>query len=81
MKLTVLLFAHLKEKAGVRAAEVEVPAGASAGAVKARLGVLYPALKPALANILMAVNHEYVSDDTLISEGAEIALFPPVSGG
>ena len=33
MKLRVLLFAHLKEKAGVREAEVEVPAGASAGAV------------------------------------------------
>jgi molybdopterin converting factor subunit 1 len=81
MKLKVLLFAHLKDKAGTREAEVEVPAGASAGAVKARLSELYPALKPALANILMAVNKEYVSDDTLISEGAEIALFPPVSGG
>ena len=81
MKLKVLLFAHLKEKAGTREAEVEVPAGASAATVKARLGELYPALKPALDRILMAVNKEYVSDDTLISEGAEIALFPPVSGG
>ncbi len=81
MKLRVLLFAHLKEKAGVREAEVEVPAGASAGAVKARLGERYPALKPSLDRILMAVNKEYVSDDTLVPEGAEIALFPPVSGG
>ena len=81
MKLQVLLFAHLREKAGTRVAEVDVPTGASAAAVKARLGELYPALKPALDRILMAVNKEYVSDDTLISEGAEIALFPPVSGG
>jgi len=81
MKLKVLLFAHLKEKAGTREAEVEVPAGASAGAVKARLGELYPGLRPMLDRVLMAVNQEYVSDDTLVSEGAEIALFPPVSGG
>jgi molybdopterin converting factor subunit 1 len=81
MKLKVLLFAHLKEKAGTREADVEMPAGASMGAVKARLGELYPALQPVLANILVAVNKEYVSDDTVIFEGAEIALFLPVSGG
>ena len=81
MKLKVLLFAHLKEKAGTREAEVEVPAGASMALVKTCLGERYPALKPALANILAAVNKEYISDDTVISEGAEIALFPPVSGG
>jgi molybdopterin converting factor subunit 1 len=81
MRLKVLLFAHLREKAGTREAEVEVPTGASAATVKARLGEVYPALKPALDRILMAVNKEYISDDTVISEGAEIALFPPVSGG
>ena len=81
MKLRILLFAHLREKAGAREVRVELPPGATAAAVKARLGELYPALAPALPGLLMAVNKEYVSDDTLIPEGAEIALFPPVSGG
>lgn len=81
MKLKVLLFAHLREKAGTRETQVEVPLGVSAAEVKTRLGELYPALKPALAGIVMAVNKEYVADTTLIPEGAEIALFPPVSGG
>ena len=81
MKLKVLLFAHLKEKAGTREAEVDLPAGASAGALKVQLGRRFPALEPDLARVLMAVNQEYVADDALIAEGAEIALFPPVSGG
>ena len=81
MKLKVLLFAYLKDKAGAREVEADVPAGASAGAVKARLGELYPALRPSLDRILMTVNKEFVSDEALIPEGAEIALFPPVSGG
>jgi molybdopterin converting factor small subunit len=58
-----------------------VPAGASAAVVKARLSEAYPSLGPALKRILMTMNREFVSDETLISEGAELALFPPVSGG
>ena len=31
--------------------------------------------------ILIAVNQEYASDDAVISDGDEIAFFPPVTGG
>lgn len=33
------------------------------------------------ANILAAVNHEYVSFDHPLREGDEVAFFPPVTGG
>lgn len=31
--------------------------------------------------MLISVNQEYAFDDVVIPDGAEIALFPPVSGG
>jgi len=33
------------------------------------------------ANILAAVNMEYVSLDSLVNKGDEVAFFPPVTGG
>ena len=81
MKTKILLFAHLKDKAGTREAEIELPARASAADLKTRLAETYPALKPALANAIVAVNREFMADEALIPEGAEIAIFPPVSGG
>jgi molybdopterin converting factor subunit 1 len=81
MKFKVLLFAHLKDKAGTREAEIDLPPRAAAADIKSRLAEAYPGLKPVLANAMVAVNQEYVLDEALIPEGAEIALFPPVSGG
>ena len=31
--------------------------------------------------LLIALNHEYISDDVLVNDGDEIAFFPPVTGG
>ncbi len=33
------------------------------------------------ANVLIAVNMDYVDGQTVIKEGDEVAFFPPVSGG
>jgi molybdopterin synthase sulfur carrier subunit len=37
--------------------------------------------QPLKANILMAVNLEYVDADHPVQEGDEVAFFPPVTGG
>jgi molybdopterin converting factor small subunit len=31
--------------------------------------------------MMAAINREYAADEQVIPEGAEIAFFPPVSGG
>jgi molybdopterin converting factor subunit 1 len=77
----LLFFANLKDRTGVRQAAMELPAGISVREFKTLLESEFPAIKPLLPNALIAVNHEYALDDTLIPPEAEIALFPPVSGG
>ncbi len=58
-------------------AEVE---GASVGDLRKALLQSYPQLGD-LASLLVAVDEAYADDDTLIKQGDEVALIPPVSGG
>lgn len=80
-KITVLFFATLKEKAGQASAEIDFPAGGRVADLKAALWDRFPALPRNSATLLVAVNKEYAADGDPVPEGAEVALFPPVSGG
>jgi len=76
MKVAVRLFAGLRELAGTRGLELDLPAGAVAADV-------WPALdlgdEP--AGLLVAINRSYAERGTVLAEGDEVALIPPVSGG
>jgi len=76
MRIAVRLFAVLRERAGARTLELELPDGASVTDV-------WPALdlgdEP--TGLLLAVNRAYVARDALLHDGDEVALIPPVSGG
>jgi molybdopterin converting factor subunit 1 len=80
-QVTVLFFATLKDRAGVQAASLELPDGAVVGELKAALEQRFPALGAALPSVVVSVNREFAFDDELLPAGAEVALFPPVSGG
>ncbi len=79
--VTVLFFATLKDRAGVPRTSLELPDGARVTDLKARLMEGFPDLEPALGSVLIAINREYAFDQDPIPDGAEVALFPPVSGG
>lgn len=79
--VTVLFFATLKDRVGLRQTTLSLPQGAHLSDVKALLGQRYPALAPLLASSLAAINREFASDEDLLPENAEVAFFPPVSGG
>ena len=76
MRIGVRLFAGLRELAGTRTTEVELPDGAIAGDV-------WPALElgDEPPGLLIAVNKAYVPRDSVLTAGDEVALIPPVSGG
>jgi molybdopterin synthase catalytic subunit len=80
-KVTVLLFATLKERAGTRQAVVELPPRARVSELKAQLSRRYPGLAELTGSMLVAVNKEFAFDEDEIPVGAEVAIFPPVSGG
>ncbi len=76
MRIQVRLFAGLREQAGTGERELDLPSGARLRDVWAPLGL---GREP--EGLLYAVNKDYATGDRLLSEGDEVALIPPVSGG
>ena len=81
MDVTVRLFASLREYAGAGTLALQLGDGATVAdaIVELRNGAL--AGLPENAPFVAAVAREYVERDHLLSEGDELALVPPVSGG
>jgi molybdopterin synthase catalytic subunit len=80
-RVKVLFFASLKERAGVNRVQLELPAGARVADLKERLRQNYPRLDEAMGNLVVSVNQTFAFDEDALPDGAEVALFPPVSGG
>ena len=80
MRVRVLLFASYRDLAGTGQVELEVPAGSSAadavGALRSAGRLRHLPERPVLA-----INREYAPLATVLSDGDEIALLPPVAGG
>ncbi len=77
----VLFFATIREKTGVRETIIDFENGATILDIKVILIEKYPSLKLSMDSVIVAMNHEYAFDEYLVVNGAEIAIFPPVSGG
>ena len=80
-KIKVLFFATLRDRAGIKFIELEIPADMTVRALKDKLASDYPNLKELMKTILVSVNKEYALDEAEIPQNSEVALFPPVSGG
>ena len=81
MQITIKLFALMREKAGTDTIPLEVPAGAALTQVLAILVRQYPILEPYMANTRFALRMDFVDPNTILAEGDELVLIPPVSGG
>ena len=81
MKITVLFFAHIKEHTATDRLVLELPAGDTVHALKSELLRRYPALRNPFANVITSVDKEFARDDLVLTDGAEVGFFPPVSGG
>src|ERR1700724_2053858 len=80
-RVTIKLFATLRERAGASELSSDFPEGAPVAQMWQRLAEEFPALKGHRDSIGFAVNQEYVHDDYRPRPGDEVAFIPPVSGG
>jgi molybdopterin synthase sulfur carrier subunit len=83
MQVQVRYFASLREALGT-GETIEVPAGSTLGALRdlliARGGRHAQALARARA-LRCALNQTMAGEDAVVPAGAEVAFFPPVTGG
>ncbi|MDH5506808.1 MAG: molybdenum cofactor biosynthesis protein MoaE [Anaerolineae bacterium] len=81
ISIRVLFFATFRDMAGSKEANLEIPEGTSVAAFKKILGDQFPNLPKNMQAVLIAVNKEFGFDEDIIPDEAEVAVFPPVSGG
>ena len=80
-RIKVLFFATLRQRAGMKSLELDIPENMDVQGLRDQLSRDYPALTESLRTVVVAINREFAFDDALIPAGGEVALFPPVSGG
>jgi len=80
MNVRVRLFASAREAAGAGQLLLELPNGATVRDAIASVTRLHPLIGQ-IGQLVMAKDREYVGLDEPLTEGSELALIPPVSGG
>lgn len=83
--MRVMYFAWLRLRTGVGEEELELPQGVGTVSelvewLKSR-GPGYAKAFQEMKAVRVAVNQEYVPFDHIVTEGDEVAFFPPVTGG
>jgi len=81
MRVTVRLFARLRDLAGSGELLREIPAPATVGSVWTDLVAEIPALGVYERTMSVAVNADYARMSAPVGDGDEVAFLPPVSGG
>jgi molybdopterin synthase catalytic subunit len=81
MRVIIKLFALLREKVGTDTLPLDVPAGATMQQIATVLQQQQPVLAPYLSNVRFSLHMDFVDAETSATEGDEVGLIPPVSGG
>ena len=82
IEITVLFFATLRSLTGLKNLDLVLPPESRVSDLKSVVAERFPQVAPALVEtVLVSINREYAEDEQIIPDGAEVALFPPVSGG
>ena len=81
MKIELLFFASARDLSGATQATIELPDGADIAAMVRRVVSEFTNLVPVAASARFARNEEFVSQDTPLQDGDQVAWLPPMSGG
>ena len=81
MKVRVQFYAQLRDLAGIREQDVDLPEGATVRDLLNEIYAHQPSLRAHDKSILIGVGVEFVDRSYGLKEGEEIAIMPPVQGG
>lgn len=81
MKVTIKLFARMRELVGASTLERDIKDKATIADLIDHLHQEFPRLAEAAPRTIISVNKEFAGPGTTLAEGDEVAFFPPVSGG
>jgi molybdopterin converting factor subunit 1 len=81
VRVKVLFFGQLKDIVGRSEESLEVADGESVAGIFGRYSARFPRLAELSGSIVLARNQEFAQGSARVSDGDEIALLPPVSGG
>lgn len=81
MRVTVRLFARLRDLAGTGELTRELPDSATVQTLWRSLTAEMPSLAEYERTMSVAVNAEYARMTAVVHDGDEVAFMPPVSGG
>jgi len=80
-QIKLLFFATIRDRAGVKSMDMEIPEDMTVQGLKNKIAEEHPNLKESMKSVLVTIEREYAFDEAIIPQGAELAMFPPVSGG
>ena len=81
MHVTIRFFATQRAQTGLRNHSLALPEGADVGAAWQALTREFPVIAPAADSVRFARNGRYVERDSVLADGDELAVIPPVAGG
>ncbi len=81
MRIEIRAFGGLVERAGLTTLVAELPEGADVRQLRRTIAAAHPQLAALMPRVAVSVDLELATDATVLHEGQEIALLPPVAGG
>lgn len=81
MQVRVRFFAIFRERLGQSHTAIDLDGGDTIAALWSRIAAERPEIEALRAATRFAVNGAYAAPETVLHDGDEVALLPPMSGG
>lgn len=81
MTITLKFYGQLRDITKNKETQIQVRESATVGELAEMLTQEFPELRDHLKTVSFAVDNEYAPKKTVLQEGNEVGLLPPISGG